>query len=219
MGISYDKIEGSDSRHRNSKERAGCASLLSFQWLNPLISVRTRQQLTNRDLYPVMSGDESQEQCEKLSEAWEYERWRYLQQLPTFERHSSEVCNKAAEKDLNEQRTSTKIRTPCLLNALYRITYPYECISIFLLASLRSISLVMVPVFLHFLPRVVMNDSLRNTFWPYALGLGICSCVFVSALVFHHYKFMAGRIGVRWRAALTGLVYKKVFGRSLPNYT
>ena len=176
-------------QHRNNpKANAGLLSHLSLGWLNELLQLGYRRPLEKEDLYPLLPEHESERLAAALEEAWQQELKR------------------------------TKHGGPSLLKALFSIITVSECVFIMILAWSRTVCNLLVPVLLSFLLAALEEDVPGNSYLLYGFGLGISLCTVIMPFVMHHFEYRSSMVGMKVRAALTGLLYKKVINTSFPAY-
>ena len=121
----------------------------------------------------------------------------------------TEKLEAAWEQELNGKST------PRLWKALYGLTPSYEYILIELLALTRAACLLCLTILLSFLLSSLTGSNLESSHLTYVYGAAMCLCSLILTFTMCHFEYRASMVGIRVRAAISGLLYKKVsFGQS-----
>ena len=56
----------------------------------------------------------------------------------------------------------------------------------------------------------LMKSSVKEPLWANIYGAWICMSSFVKFLAQHHWEYNTSLLGMRWKSATIGIVYKKV---------
>ena len=185
----YQKLESNETAE-NPREAASFFSILFFRWMNGIIELGKKSSLTIENFYPLSPEDEPEILTDKLDEAWNRE------------------LNEHRAHALDDDAGAKDAARPRLWRALLRFISKSDCALVLLLAGLRSICLLVIPVLLYFLLLDVTDE--RGRLGPYIWASCICVCAGIVALSLSHFQFRATLLGMRVRTAVTGLLYKKV---------
>lgn len=168
---------------KNPKERAGVMSRLSFCWMNSIMKISNRRALDPCDLYPLLDEDRSKELTEKLDTSWSQEvRDSYL---------------KGREARL----------TRALIRILQWSEFALLSFSLFIGVACN----ILQPLLLGLLLSALLGTkNARSDPLVYVFSSGLCLSSLLRAVVLNQYHAKAQLLGMRWRSATTGLIYKKV---------
>ena len=164
----------------NPKATAGFFSYLSLKWLNDLLQLGNARPLEADDLYPLLPEHESEQLTDTLEKAWKLE------------------CKR------------TKDTSPSLLKALLSLTTLTECLFVMCLALIRCITNLTIPFLVSLLLATLEENVPENIYLLYVYGLSISLCAFIVGYLTHLSEYTSSMIGLKLRAALTGLLFKKV---------
>ena len=164
----------------NPRATAGFFSYLSFYWLNDLLKLGNARPLEADDLYPLLPEHESEKLTDTLERAWKLEC--------KVRKHTS----------------------PSLLKALLNLTTLKELCFVMTLAISRTISNLLIPFLLSLLLASLEENTPKDKYHLYVYGLAIILCAFSTSFLLQLIEYRTSMIGVRIRAALTGLLYQKV---------
>lgn len=183
MQSSYDKTWKYSLFMKNPKERAGIFSRLFFSWMNSLMNIGSRRVLEHSDLYPLLDEDKSKGLTEKLEHMWH-----------------EEVRN-----------SHTKGRKARLSRAMMKVLpwsdYALAGISLFIGVACN----ILQPLFLSLLLSLLLRAGTeRHDRWLYTYAGGLCCSSLFRVLVMNQYQSKVSFMGMRWRAAAIGVIYKKV---------
>ena len=125
--------------------------------------------------------------------------------LPDHESESlTEKLEAAWEQELNGKST------PRLWKALYGLTPSFEYILIELLAFTRAACLLWMTILLSFLLAALTDSNVESFHLTYVYGAAMCLCSLILTFTMCHFEYRASMVGIRVRAAVSGLLYKKV---------
>ena len=164
----------------NPRARGGFISYLFFNWLNDLLQLGNARPLEADDLFPLLPEHESEQLIDTLQKAWKLE------------------CKGA------------KHARPSLLKALTSLTTLKECLFVMCLTLFRSLCNLLIPVLVSMLLATLEENIQANNYLLYVYGLSISLCAFSVGFLMHLSEYMSSMIGLKVRAALTGLLFKKV---------
>ena len=181
MDSKYDRLESQPKQKENPRKSANVFSILFFWWVREILAIGQKRPLENDDLFPLLDEDKTQTSTEKLHNTWNEET--------------------AANKRGNRHR---------LLRALFR-AFPFsDYVFILSLGLLPAVCNVLQPVFLSLLLPELMNSHIKDSSWAYIYATGICMSSFVRAVFIHQFCYYAQLMGLRWKSAAIGIVYKQV---------
>ena len=192
MSQDYKKVQEDDQSPSNPKENAGFCSLFTFSWLTDLLAMGQNQPLESEDLFSLLVEDQSEDLTDLLEREW---RESVGQEKPTTGRWIG-------------------LR---LVRALWGITPAREYCLILTLLILASVARLSLPLFLIGLLALLMENSstaASHNPWVYYYASGISVSAFVMAMSKCHLDCRCSLVGMRVRAGLVGLIYKKVCQRS-----
>ena len=181
MDSKYDRLESQLKQKENPRKSASVFSILFFWWVREILVIGQKRPLENDDLFPLLDEDKTQTSTEKLHNTWNEET--------------------AANKIGNRHR---------LLRALFR-AFPFsDYVFILSLGLLPAVCNVLQPVFLSLLLPELMNSHVKDSSLAYIYATGICMSSFVRAICIHQFCYYAQLMGLRWKSAAIGIVYKQV---------
>ena len=160
----------------------GFFSRLTFGWLTATVDLGNRQTLEQEHLEPIFDLDSTEVLVSKLECGW-----------------LTEV-----------QRCSRNTKKPRIWKVVSQVLETSEYLYIVLLGLLESCSRVFQPVFLSLLLSELLSDSMSSQVWLLLFAAGLCACSFVQAVARNHQLHHTLLAAVHMRAAIAGLVYKKV---------
>ena len=166
----------------STKTKAGFFSRLTFGWLTATVDLGNRQTLEQDNLGPILDLHSTEVLVSKLECGW-----------------LAEV-----------QRCSHNTNKPRLWRVVSQVLENSEYLYIFFLCLLKSCSRIFKPVFLSLLLSEMLLGSLSSQVWLSLFAAGLCACSFVQAVSKSHYLYRTFLATVHVKAAITGLVYKKV---------
>ncbi|XP_019082613.1 PREDICTED: ABC transporter C family member 8-like [Camelina sativa] len=158
---------------------AGFFSMLSFSWMNPLLSLGFKRPLSREDIPSVVPEDEAELAYSKFSQAWD---------------------------TLLADESSTKERN-LVFRAVVKV-YFKENIFITVCAFFRTVAVVSLPLMLYVFVDYANSDhrDLRSGFFNLAC---LVMLKLVESLSMRHWYFASRRSGMRIRSALMVAAYKK----------
>ena len=172
-------------------KRPGLFSRLTFGWLSEIVNLGHKQPLEQDHLGRVDDLECTEDLVGRLECGWLTEQQK---------------------SDLTEQN-------PRLWKAVLNVLKPTDYLTIFFLCLLESCSRIFQPVFLSLLLSALQSGTAsRQGEWGVVLACGLSACSVIQAFARNHYMRHSLLAAVHIRAALTGLVYKKVTGLPRFNY-
>jgi len=180
----YEKLkneEEEEAKNVNPKRNANLLSKVTFSWMNKIFVIGSKRPLEENDLFPLLEEDKSDVLSKNLEEEW--------------------------EKELQKK---DKGKRPRFWKALMRVSpwYEYFCITMLVLTDMAN--RMTLPVLLGFLISYLMGVRDLGPAFKYILPTGICLTSLGRNLAQHHYQNRSALLGMRFRAAATGLLYRKV---------
>lgn len=158
---------------------AGFFSILSFSWMNPLLSLGFKKPLSPEDIPNVVPEDEAELAYTKFSQAWD-----------------TLLADGSSSKERN-----------LVFRAVAKV-YFKENIFITVCAFFRTVAVVSLPLMLYVFVDYANSDhrDLRNGFFNLAC---LVMLKLVESLTMRHWYFASRRSGMRIRSALMVAAYKK----------
>lgn len=158
-------------------------SRLSFCWMNGLMKIGSKRVLDPCDLYPLLDEDRSKELTEKLDFSW-----------------SEEVRNSYLKG--KEARL-----TRALMKILSWSEYALMVFSLFIGTACNILQPLLLGLLLS---QLLSDEDYRMDPMVYMYSGGLCISAFLRAVVMNQFHAKAQVLGMRWRSATVGLIYKKV---------
>ena len=183
MHTSFDKAWKYSLFMKNPKERAGIFSRLFFSWMNSLMNIGCRRVLEHSDLYPLLDEDKSKALTEKLEQTWH-------------------------EEIRNSHIKGQKARlSRAMMKVLPWSDYALASLSLFIGVACN----ILQPLFLGLLLSILLHTgTVRQDRWLFIFAGGLCCSALLRVLAMNQYQSKVDYMGMRWRAAAIGVVYKKV---------
>lgn len=179
----YEKLQNEEEKEKkvNPKRNASIFSQITFSWMNKIFVLGSKRPLEEDDLFPLLEEDKSDILSEKLEHEWE-----------------------------KELKKIDKGKRPRFWKALMRVSNWYEYFCIILLVLTDMANRMTLPVLLGFLISYLMGARDLGPAFKYILPTGICLTSLGRNLAQHHYQNRSALLGMRFRAAATGILYRKV---------
>ena len=171
---------------KNPKEKAGILSRLTFCWMGSVLKIGYRRAMECSDLYPLLEEDKARTLTEHLDDLW--------------------------HKEVREFHISGK--QPSLLRAMRKVfswtEYTLLSIALFLGIACNILKPLLLGLLISMLLSVGKSTSDEELQWLYTYAGTICVAALLQVLALHQYQYKVHILGMRWRAAVVGLLYKKV---------
>ena len=179
----YEEVatDDKDSDNVNPTLKANLLSKMTFWWMNKIFITGNKRPLEVSDLFPLLEEDKSKALTEKLEEEW--------------------------EKELAKGKQGKR---PRFWKALMRVCPWYEYLTIIALVVTDMANRMTLPVLLGFLISYLMGVRELDASFKYILPTFICITSLGRNLAQHHYQNRSALLGMRFRTAATGILYKKV---------
>ena len=173
-----------DASNKNPRQTAGLISLLTFSWLGDILKLGSKHPLQEKHLIPLERSFQAKDLVDFLQREWSAEvRW--------------------------SQQTRTK---PRLWRAMLRIIPYREYIILTLLRIFYSLSMNLLPLMVWLFLKSISSGSSEIS---YASCLPLVVCISVTSVARNmfgmHGVFKGEMCSIRFKVAVVGLVYKKVF--------
>ena len=181
--VDYERANSKDSK-LNPKRTAGLFSLLTFSWMRSMLATGAKRPLDNSDLFPPLDEDKTKEVTRRLQETWGQERKQY--------------------------RPSGGIRGWRLFRAVLRAFHWGDYVFMLCIGLTHSMSIVLQPFFLSLLLSNLMDQSSEDSRMAYLWGAAICICNSLKFVTMHQFSFHTCIMGMRLKAAISGLIYQTV---------
>ena len=183
----YEKLknkEDDEEENTNPFTHANILSRITIGWMNKIFVTGSKRPLEESDLFPLLEEDKSEILTKKLEVEW--------------------------QKELDKMNEGKR---PRFWKALMRVSPWYEYIIIAALVLTDMANRMTLPVLLGFLISYLMGARHLDASFKYVLPTFICITSLGRNLAQHHYQNRSALLGMRFRAAATGILYKKVSKR------
>lgn len=179
----YQKLENEEEKEKkvNPKINANIFSRITFSWMNKIFVTGSKRPLEEGDLFPLIEEDKSDVLTDRLEKEW--------------------------EKELKKKDQGKR---PRFWKALMRVSPCSEYFCIIMLVLTDMANRMTLPVLLGFLISYLMGIRDLGAAFKYILPTGICITSLGRNLAQHHYQNRSALLGMRFRAAATGILYRKV---------
>ena len=166
------------------KKSVSFVSLLFFQWMNSIFKTGSERPLDENDFLPLSKENSASFLTDQLQATWNKEKTK---------------CKR------NQKR-------PKLWKCVIKLISVKDAIIIVFTNALRSISIVLQPLFLGYLISILMSSELQKDHdYPlYGCALALCINSVIEGLCVHQYSYRCELLGIRISCALKGLIYSKV---------
>ena len=167
---------------QNPRETAGFFSLSTFFWMSNVLKLGSKQPLEERDLFPIEASNQAERLVDDLESEW-----------------------------LAEERASEQNRTrPRLWKAMMRVIPYSDYIKIGIFRFCCTVTINALPVLLWFFLKSIStsSESGYTTTLPFIIVMAVNTIV--RSVCYNQAMFKSDIIAIRLRAAVIGLVYKKV---------
>lgn len=172
---------------KNPKEKAGILSRLIFCWMGSILKIGYRRSMECSDLYPLLDEDKTRTLTEDLDELW--------------------------HKEVRDFHISGK--NPSLLRAMRKVfswtEYTLLAISLFLGIACNILKPLLLGLLISLMMTIGSDMSDEDLQWVYIYAAAICGAALLQVVALHQYHYKVKILGMRWRAAIVGLLYKKVW--------
>ena len=179
----YERANSKDSEV-NPKRTAGLFSLLTFSWMSSMLATGAKRPLDNSDLFPPLDEDKTQEVTHRLEQTW--------------------------GQELKQYTPSGRIRGWRLFRAVLRAFRWNDYALVLCTGLIRSLSIVLQPLFLSLLLLNLMDQSTEDSRMAYLWGAAICISSSFKFAAMHHFDLQSYVMSMRLKAAISGLIYKTV---------
>ena len=182
-------VADANNKVQNPRETAGYMSLLTFSWMNNVLKLGSKIPLEEKHLHPTETASEAEGLVKALESEW-----------------------MAEERKCEVRRTK-----PCLWRVLIRIIPSKDIIVMGVLRILWAITMNIFPWFLWLFLKSIATPS-QNSYastLPFVLCL-LAVCIGRTLLV-NQGLIKADVVGIRLKAAVISLVYKRVSKRNKHN--
>ncbi|KAL9978597.1 hypothetical protein ACROYT_G016132 [Oculina patagonica] len=167
---------------QNLRQKAGFLSLLTFSWISHVLKLGSKQPLEEKHLFAVETSYQTERLVADLEREW-----------------------------LAEERSSEQNRTkPRLWKAMMRVIPYRDYIAMAFLRFFFTITLNVFPLIMWFFLRSISIASEMNYKATLPFVIGISLVTIARSLSLSHGVFKAEMMTTRLKAAMIGLVYKKI---------
>ena len=173
--------EDDDDHSTHPAKSANYLSLFTFWWMNSTFRTGNKRPLNQSDFLPLNEEDRTRDLTERLKDLWNYEV---------------------------HQCSTTPGEQPKLWKCLLRMLSYREMIFLLIFWFLESIFLLLVPLGLGLLLSLLTATELnRPLIYGCCLFIGMAG---VFSATTHYSAFKSDVVGMRFAAAIRGIIYKKV---------
>ncbi|XP_054249750.1 ATP-binding cassette sub-family C member 3 [Indicator indicator] len=180
---------------------AGFLSRLTFCWFTSMVVLGYKKPLEDTDLWSLNKDDTSKVIVQQLSEEWEKEKAECKQKASA---RKSETVSGEVEVLI---RGKKQTRKPSFLKALLRTFGPYFLISSFFKLIQDLLSFVN-PQLLSILISFIKNKD-APAWWGFLIAALMFICAVLQTLILHQHFQYCFVTGIRMRAGITGMIYRK----------
>ena len=174
---------------QNPRETAGYMSLLTFSWINNVLKLGSKIPLEEKHLHPTETASEAERLVDALENEW-----------------------MAEERKCEARRTK-----PCLWRVLIRIIPSRDIIIMGVLRILWSITVNIFPWFLWMFLKSIVTPSENSYASTLPFVLCLLAASIVRTLLVNQGLIKADVVGIRLKAAVISLVFKRVSKRNKHN--
>ena len=173
--------EDDDDHSTHPSKSANCLSLFTFWWMNSTFRTGNKRPLNQSDFLPLSEEDRTRDLTERLKDLWNYEV---------------------------HQCSMTPGEQPKLWKCLLRMLSYREMIFLLSFWFLENIFLMLVPLGLGLLLSLLTATEMnRPLIYGCCLFIGMAG---VFSATTHYSAFKSDVVGMRFAAAIRGIIYKKV---------
>ncbi|GAA5830633.1 hypothetical protein JCM11251_002541 [Rhodosporidiobolus azoricus] len=193
------------------KIRANIFQKLTFSWMTPMMMAGYRKFLTEEDLWAMPPEDTANSLSQRLEKAWQSRRDRVADKTHTHPPPSQEPSLAVTAADGRKKTEGEKEKRPSLTGALIA-AYGGPFFMAALYKSLQDILSFTQPQLLKRLLQFVSTyntDAAEPPFHGYLIAAAMFLCAVTQTLLLHSYFARVFETGMRVRAGLIGLIYKK----------
>ncbi|BGP13132.1 hypothetical protein JCM10213v2_001051 [Rhodosporidiobolus nylandii] len=209
-----ERVEGDEDvweQEECPKNRANIFSRLTFSWMTPMMVTGYRKFLTEEDLWALPPDDTVPALSSRLEAAWVKRRDAIADKVGSHPPPSQEPSLSVAPADGRKMKDGEKEKKPSLIGALSSAYGgPFFLAALFkLLQDLLSFTQPQL------LKRLLQFVATYNTaagepaFHGYAIAIAMFVCAVTQTLLLHCYFSRVFETGMRVRAGLVALIYKK----------
>ena len=164
-------------------DSANWLSCVTLHWMNTVLKRGSQRPMEKEDIFPVRTQDSMEHLVNKLEKLW--------------------------QQEINRSRVAGC--QPRLWRAFSRMFSWKQYTAMFILKSLRAVSVVLLPLLLWFFLFDLENESQQNnSVSSFLLVAGMILLAFIKGISKNHFTGLSEMWGTRLKVASIGLVYKKV---------
>ncbi|TNY24017.1 hypothetical protein DMC30DRAFT_371993 [Rhodotorula diobovata] len=192
--------------------RANIFQRLTFSWMTPMMKTGYRKFLTEEDLWALPPDDTARALGDRLEKAWQARRARVAHkthQQPVIP--GQEPAFAVTPADGKQKKRGEKEKRPNLAGALVSAYGgPFFLAAVFKLGqdTLAFLQPWLLKRLLQFVGSYSSPDG-EPAFHGYAIAIGMFCCAVTQTLLLHCYFSRVFETGMRVRAGLISLIYKK----------
>ncbi|GAA5856368.1 hypothetical protein JCM8547_008708 [Rhodosporidiobolus lusitaniae] len=191
--------------------RANIFQRLTFSWMTPMMKTGKEKYLTEEDLWALPPDDTAHALGSRLEAAWQSRRAAIADKTDTHPPSFQEPSYAVSAADGRGKKEAEKKKKPSLLGALVA-AYGGPFFMAALYKLLQDILAFVQPQLLRRLLQFVgtyNTDDGEPAFHGYAIALGMFVCAVTQTLLLHCYFARVFETGMRVRAGLVSIIYKK----------
>ncbi|GAA5903406.1 hypothetical protein JCM6882_006539 [Rhodosporidiobolus microsporus] len=191
--------------------RANIFQKLTFSWMTPMMKAGYKKFLTEEDLWAMPPDDTAHALSQRLERAWQSRRDKVADKTHTHPPSTQEPTLAVAAADGRKKKEGEKEKRPSMTGALIS-AYGGPFFMAALYKGLQDILSFTQPQLLKRLLQFVSSyksDEPEPAFHGYLIALSMFACAVTQTLLLHCYFSRVFETGMRVRAGLISLIYKK----------
>ncbi|GAA6005323.1 hypothetical protein JCM10207_002938 [Rhodosporidiobolus poonsookiae] len=191
--------------------RANIFQRLTFSWMTPMMKTGYAKFLTEEDLWALPPADTARSLGDRLEKAWQSRRAAVADKTDTHAAPAQAPTYAVEPADGRKQKEGEKPKRPSLTGALVSAYGgPFFTAAIFkLLQDVLSFTQPQLLKRLLLFVATYNSDAAEPAFHGYMIATGMFVCAVVQTLLLHCYFSRVFETGMRVRAGLVSLIYKK----------
>ncbi|XP_072502792.1 ATP-binding cassette sub-family C member 3 isoform X1 [Notamacropus eugenii] len=196
---------------------AGFLSRLTFWWFTNMAILGYRRPLEEKDLWSLNEEESSKTVVARLLKEWEKQRVQAKQSKDAAFTKTPNAKGRVSNEEAGEGEVllsdQPQKREPSFLRALLMTFGPYFLIGSFYKLIQDLLSFVN-PQLLSILIKFISNPS-APAWWGFLVAGLMFGCSVIQTLILHQHFQYVFVTGIRLRAGITGIIYRKNLGPSV----
>lgn len=181
--------------------RASFLSTLTFWWVNSLISFGKKNTLTESDIWQLNDEFETRTVYRRFLKRYERDFRRFKQAKQDAERR------KRLEKELDKSKAQGKANQVNIIYPFLR-TFKFELLHVAIFKLISVLFGFAQPILLDLIMAYIRSeDPVQWKGYFYAAGMLVCSAI--ESLLNNRYEIGINQIVMKFKSALTLIIYKK----------